>query len=125
VHPELRPLKKFMAASVPRFLRASRLSYLPLKCIIGSWRIEIEDDINLVFNVVMLPADEFTRAKSYLATPTLTTPSLHYGRFAPAYGFKDTKEIIVPADEADPENYAKAYFLEAFNLPPGQGERSI
>ncbi|MDR3425137.1 MAG: DnaJ domain-containing protein [Alphaproteobacteria bacterium] len=108
--------KIYMAASIPRSIRAARLGYLPLQAIIGCRFIKKENDLNLVFDIVMLPEDQFLRAKFYLSVPDMMGADLHSGRFMPPYILRDIKEIIVPADEADPEKYAKAYFKKEFRL---------
>lgn len=44
-------------------------------------------------------------------------PALKLGAtFTPGFVFSDAKEVTVPADEQDPESYAKAYFLAQFGL---------
>jgi hypothetical protein len=105
--------RKYMAASVPRFLRVARLSYLPLQSVIGCWYIERRNDVHYIFDIIMLPADQFMRAKSYLGVPDAAAPTLSRS-IATSYVLKDTKEIIVPDNEVKPEIYARDYFLTLF-----------
>jgi DnaJ domain len=111
-----RPITRYMAASIPRFIRIARLGYLRLDSIIGSWFIAKENDLNYVFDVIMLPERQFLRARLYLGVPDSASPSLSRGGFLPAYIPKDVKTIIVPPDEPYPEVYAKNHFIEAFGL---------
>ncbi|HUY69133.1 MAG TPA: hypothetical protein VMV79_07515 [Alphaproteobacteria bacterium] len=106
--------RTYMAASVPRFIRTARLSHLPLNTIIGYWFTKAADNSHYVFDVIMLPALEFLRTKSYLAVPDTASPSLQAGKFAPPYIPKDVKEVTVPSDEADPESFARAHFIKEF-----------
>jgi curved DNA-binding protein CbpA len=114
--PTKNPPKKYMAAYVPRSIRTARLGYLPLHTIIGSKALKKENDISFVFDYFMLPEDQFLRAKSYLSSPEVVLPALQYGKFAPPYTLKDIKEVFVPEDEPDPEEYAKNYFRTEFAL---------
>ena len=107
---------KYMAASVPRHIRVARLSHVRLNSVIGSWFVNNEKGSNYVFDVLMLSEKEFMRARTYLGAPAIANPALEAGRFAPPYVLKDTKEVSVPANELDPESYAKAHFVKEFNL---------
>ena len=107
---------KYLAASVPRSVRTARLSYLPPNAIIGCWFTQIENQLNFIYDVVMLPEVQFTRAKSYLAAPETAIPSLQYGKFSPPYILTDLKTVTVPPEESDPYLYAKTYFLLQFDL---------
>jgi len=108
----------YFAASIPRSVRSARLSHLPVGYIIGSWHIEVKNDLNQVFDVIMLPEKEFNRARMYLGAPTVVDPSLSRGGVTPPYVPKDTKQVVVPEGEADPRAFAKEYFLREFNLLP-------
>jgi hypothetical protein len=108
--------KKYMAASIPRSIRTTRLPYLPLNTIIGCTFTKKENDINYVFDIIMLPEDQFIRAKSYLGSPAIMSADLQYGKFSPPYIPRDTKEVIIPPDELDPEKYARNYFKKAFKI---------
>jgi hypothetical protein len=108
--------RKYMAASIPRSIRTARLGYLPVQTIIGRHFTQKENDINLIFDVVMLPEEQFIRAKAYLAMPEALGAHLQYGKFSPAYTPRDTKEIIVPPGEANPEKFARDYFVKEFGL---------
>jgi len=109
--------RKYMAASVPRYLRTTRLAYLPLHTIIGTRYVQGAGGAHVVFDVVMLEAHQFQRMKSNVGLQHLPAPALKAGpEFAPAFILADAREVVVPADENDPENYAKNYFLKLFDL---------
>ena len=111
------PPKRYLACSVPRFLRQDRLRYLSLQSLIGS-RIQRGDKgNNLIFDIVMLPADQFQRMKLNVGLPLVLNLELKREREFPI-GFvpSDTKQIVVPADEPDPEAFARDYFKKAFGL---------
>ena len=107
---------KYMAASVPRSIRTARLGYLPVHTIIGTKSVVLHDGTHYIMDVIMLPQDQFLRAKSYLATPEIALPALQYGKFAPAYTPRDIAEFIVPKNTENPEAIARAYFIEKFGL---------
>lgn len=108
---------KYMAGSVPRYLRQTRLGYLPLNCILGSRAQKGNTDENLIFDVVMLPVKDFQRMRSYVGNAPVITPTLKFGSsYEPVFLLKDVKEVIVPKDEPDPENFARNYFLGVFGL---------
>ena len=105
-----------MAASVPRFLRQSRLAYLPLKCVIGSRLIQGEGS-NLYFDIVMLPVPEFQRMRGNVGLQHVNAPALKAGpTFNPGFVLTDAKQVIVPDNEPNPEAFAKNHFLVLFGL---------
>jgi hypothetical protein len=109
--------RRYMAASVPRFLRQSRLGYLPLDCIIGSHITRGDKGNNLYFDVIMLPPREFQRMRHNVGLQYIITPHLQMGStFNPCFILTDTREVTIPADEPDPLHYARKYFLEKFGL---------
>jgi hypothetical protein len=108
--------KKYLAAFLPRSIRAARLDYLPARTIIGYKVTKKPGDLNLVFDCIMLPEDQFVRARSYLAAPDVMGAALGQGKFSPPYILKDIKEIVVSAGEDDPEEFAKNYFLKVFGI---------
>jgi hypothetical protein len=103
------PPKKYRAASVPRFLRISRLAYLPPQSIIGSHSIPGENGARVVFDVVMLPVEEFQRMRAHIGLQVMPTAALN-----------DMKELAVPPEESDAEVFARNYFQLEFGLkePP-------
>jgi len=109
-------VRKYFAASVPRSIRTARLSHLPLRTVIGFRAIARPNDISLIMDIIMLPEDQFVRAKSWLSAPETVLPALQYGKFSPPYILKDTKEVLVPEGEQDPENFAKEYFKKEFGV---------
>lgn len=117
VHAEspTRPEIKYVAASIPRFIRTARLAHVPVNCIIASWHVEQENDLNYIFDIIMLPEREFLRARMYLSTPNIS-PALQRGAFVPSYIPKDIKSVTVPAGEHHPERYARDYFLKEFGV---------
>ena len=116
--------KKYFAASVPRSVRTTRLSYLPPSAVIGCWFIKTENQLNFIYDVIMLADVQFARAKSYLATPETAIPSLHHGKFSPPYTLTDLKEVVVPTDEPDPHAFAKAHFMLQFDLVKAEAHKS-
>jgi hypothetical protein len=106
-----------MAASVPRFLRQTKLGYLPLKCIVGSRLLRGDGGANLYFDIIMLPVPEFVRMRTNVGLQHVLAPALKAGpTFNPGYVLADTKQVIVPENEPDPEAYAKSHFLTMFGL---------
>lgn len=120
--------KRYMAGSIPRFLRQTKLGYLPLNCLIGSRVIHGERGNNLVLDVIMLPAPEFQRMKSNIGLEHVLAPSLKMdATFKPGFVIVDKKEVAVPAGEPDPEAYAREYFMKEFGLlspEPPDGDKN-
>jgi hypothetical protein len=108
--------QKYLAASIPRSIRAARLRQVRLESIIGSWHRESSPGQFLVYDVVMLPEQEFIRMRAALASTTQGTPSLQQSSVVPPYIPTDTKEFIVPAGEADAFAFAKQHFVQEFKL---------
>jgi hypothetical protein len=106
----------FTAASIPRFLHRSRLPWLRLEAIIGSWAIEDPHDIHLTYDVIMLPEPEFMRARTCLTTPQISTPALRYDSFTVSYIPKDIKHITIFSWEKDPTREAARHFIKMFGL---------
>lgn len=112
----------YMAASVPRFLRTTKLAYLPLQCIIGSRVQQGANGNHLIFDVIMLPVALFQRMKMNVGLQHVVTPVPvpgGEGSFNPCFVLQDAKQVIVPEDEGDPEGFAKAYFRGVFKLENG------
>lgn len=107
--------RKYYAASIPRSIRAARLRQLRLENIVGSWSRESQPGQLAVFDVIMLPAQEFTRARAMLASPDVGMAN-ERGGMTPPYIPADVKEVTVPDGESDPFAFAKAYFKKAFGL---------
>lgn len=106
-----------MAGSVPRFLRQSRLAYIPAQCIIGSKQQTGDGKTNLIFDFVMLPMQEFTRMRSQVGLQHVIAPGPKIGpTLNPGFVITNVKEVTVPEEEPDPENYAKTYFMLQFGL---------
>ena len=112
--------RRYLAGSVPRSLRASRLSYLPLDAVIGSWSIENPRDLNQTFDVIMLPELDFRRAQYRLAEGQLSTPALQRGTLQVAYSIKDIRVVAVPADISDPYRHALGQLAQLFDLHIGR-----
>jgi len=109
--------RKYIAASVPRFIRQSRLGYLPAQRIIGSKLSPGQGSGNLYFDIVMAPAQEFQRIKNGVSLAPVVAPNPQPGlNLNASFIMADIKEVVVPPDEADPEQYAKNYFLMHFGL---------
>lgn len=106
----------FLAASVPRHIRQSRLSYLPLSCVIGS-RVYQTDGGGVAFDVIMLPPQQFQRMQAYISLQHVIAPMPEMsGSHQPVYTLRDTKQVSVPDGEADAEGFARAYFLKEFGF---------
>lgn len=109
--------RTYMAASVPRFLRQTRLGYLPLSCIIGSRLLVGDGGSNLIFDIVMLPVQEFQRMRTNVGVQHVVEPSLKAGpSFNPVFVLADSKTFVVPEGVRDPEALAKNHFLNLFGL---------
>ena len=107
----------YYAASVPRFLRETRLGYLPLNCVIGSKITRGAAGSNLVFDIVMLQDQQFQRMRQNVGLQHVASPALQMGGgFSPGFVLADAKKIVVPAGEADPQGYARQYFMVQFGL---------
>ena len=106
----------FVAASIPRFIRTSCLSHLGLEAIIGSWAIENKNDINLMYDVIMLPKHEFMRARTHLASPFTTSPALRRGNPFTTYIPSDIKEITLDASRENSWRTAALHFIREFGL---------
>jgi hypothetical protein len=107
---------KYMAASIPRYIRTSRLFYLPRQAIIGSRLMQPKAGTPLMYDIVMLPEDAFKRARLSLGMETAGSMELNMSRWTPTYIPRDTREVHVPPEERDPYRYAKNYFLGEFGL---------
>jgi hypothetical protein len=109
--------KTYMAGSVPRFLRQSKLSHLPYASVIGSHAIRADNGSSLYFDIIMLPLPEFQRMRSYVGLQHVNTPVLQpAGDLKPSFVITNAKQVTAPADEPNPEEYAKNYFLLEFGL---------
>lgn len=108
---------KFVAASVPRYIRNARLFYLGRDTIIGS-RLVKNNSGNLVYDVIMLPEQEFMRAKLLLSLAVGQSSSLELtmSKMTPAYSPVDARSFIVPPSDPDPWGAARAHFRELFKL---------
>jgi hypothetical protein len=108
---------KYMAASVPRFIRAARLFYLGRDSIIGSRMVRSPGTHHgYVYDIIMLPEMEFKRARLRLSMEGYGLLELTMSKLTPPYIPIDTKEIIVPAGEADPAAFARLHFMAEFDL---------
>jgi hypothetical protein len=111
----IRPAQKYMAASILRSIRQSRLGHLPRHVVIGSIAIERKNDLNVIYDVIMLPAAQFMRARSHLAAPA---PSMHLnpGEFSPPYIPHHVKEFMVPSGAPYAEKTAQEHFKKEFGI---------
>jgi hypothetical protein len=102
----------YLAASIPRNVRMSKLNHVPNSAVIGCWHVRDERGGFQVFDVVMLPEDEFNHAKNHMATITPMSMSPKASGAAPVtFSPRDTKEFDAPNAEA-----ASAYFKKEFKL---------
>jgi hypothetical protein len=109
--------RKYWAASVPRHVRLARPGFLPQSCVIGT-RIVRNANTNMFIDVVMMLASEFRIMRTNISVNLVLAPALKLGANLPEPGFifTDIREVVVPADEPDPYNFAKNYFLQKFCL---------
>jgi hypothetical protein len=111
---------EYIAASVPRFLRQTKLAYLPPEKIIGTHYTECSQGGKLVYDVIMLSPQQFSRMKAgigmQLAPAPTPTPLPNNGALFPGFVVSDAKRLVVPETEPDPESFARAYFLKEFGL---------
>ncbi len=109
--------KRYMAGSIPRFLRQTKLGYLPLNCLLGSRIQRGNEGVNLIYDFVMLTIPEFQRVKSNIGLQHVLAPALKIDTtFSPGFVITDAKTCIVQLKETDPEGYARSYFLMQFGL---------
>lgn len=108
--------RTYMAAAVPRAMRQSRLGYLPLNCVLGSQSSKGPNGDNRIFDIIMLPAKEFMRMKSYIGLQHLMAPELKMGSFQPGFVLRNVKSVTVPQGEDAPEDYARARLMEQFGV---------
>ncbi len=108
---------RYCAASVPRYIRNARLFYLGIKSVIGSKLVK-NNSGGLVYDIIMLPEQEFMRAKLLLSLPVGQTSSIDLSpsKMTPAYSPMDAKCVTIPPGEYDPYNYARNWFMEKFGL---------
>lgn len=112
------PVRKFVAASVPRYLRQTKLGYLPLDCVIGSHSVVNASGARLVYDVIMLPVKEFMRMRANIGLRHAATPKLELdGVFQPAFVLADRHTVTVPAGHKEPQAFARDYFIRHFRLP--------
>jgi hypothetical protein len=104
---------KYMAASIPRFIRNARLFYLGRDAIIGSRMV---GSPGMVYDVIMLSQREFMRARLRLSMEGYGIQELTMSKLTPPYIPMDVKEITVPPEEADPETFAKMYFWKEYGI---------
>lgn len=103
---------RYMAASIPRFIRYARLAHLPAHAVIGSWQ-----QGTLTYDVVMLAEKEFHAARTHLASAAPI--SAHVGLqslIAPAFAPRDTKSFVPLGKGPAAIEEARAFFKQAFHL---------
>lgn len=110
-----RPAQRYMAAPILRSMRQARLGHLPRHAVIGNIVIEKKNDLNVIYDIIMLPAGAFMRARAHLSAPT---PGLQFqpGSFDAPYIPQNVKEFIVPSDAKDAEKAAREYFKKEFGI---------
>lgn len=123
--------RHYMAASVSRYMRQTKLGYVSPRYIIGSRVTKGDGGANLYFDVVMLPPPQFQNMRTSLGARQVYAPSISAeGNFQPGIVLTDIKRVTVPEGEPDPESWAKNYFMKEFGLagseepPPGDEQGS-
>jgi hypothetical protein len=112
----MQPPQKYMAAFVPRFIRSTRLSYIPINNVIGSKMLKNERNMPMVFDLIMLPEMPFMRMKLRLSTEDMASTSLSKGNMPSAFSLKNIFEIVIPSTEKNADAFAKAHFLKEADL---------
>ncbi len=113
--------RHFIASVVPRFIRTTRLGYIPMKYVIGSRLVGDGVNSTIIYDIIMLPESEFPRARMSAGMPHVVAPAPHIGETLPVGTVpSDVRHVTVPEAEPDPEGYAKSYFREQYGLlsPP-------
>lgn len=109
--------RTYMAASVPRAVRQSRLGYLPLNCVIGTKYIRGNDGQNFIFDIIMLPARDFQKMRMYIGLQHIVTPELTMGgSYQSSFAIGDARAVTVEPGEGDPADIAGKYFKAMFGV---------
>lgn len=110
--------RTYMAGSIPRTIRATKLSHLPLNCVIGSRYVKCVDGSHFVFDVVMLPPPAFQRMRTTVSCQQAFAlePRPGGSAFSPIFVLTDVRSVTVPDEEKDPEGYARAHFVKLLRL---------
>lgn len=104
---------RYIAASIPRHIRASRAPWLRRDAVIGC----VKHPSGMVYDVVMLPAADFVRLRNRLAAQSVGLATLERGAMDAPYIPQDVKEMTVLPSESDPRLVAVRYFRNVFRLP--------
>ncbi|MDD3183180.1 MAG: hypothetical protein PHD48_10325 [Alphaproteobacteria bacterium] len=111
--------RTYIASVVPRFIRTSRLAYIPMKNVIGSRVVGDGKNSTIIYDIIMLPESEFARARMHAGMQHIIAPTPHIGETMPVGTVpSDVKRLDVPDGEPDPEAYARAYFVKAYRMEP-------
>lgn len=109
--------RRYMAGSVPRSLRQSRLGHIPFSSVIGSKHQRGKYGGNLVFDIIMLPEPEFVRMKGTVGVRQVVGPAFKAdASFQPGFVIQDQRFVVVPEDALDQEAYARTHFIKEFGL---------
>src|ERR1043166_9532640 len=103
-------MRRYVAASVPRYIRLARLPYLSANSVIGSWRAKQGNNDSLIYDVIMLRPVEFNRARVNLGLQNPGSPTLDMSKMTPAYIPLDVREVLIPKDETNPHAFARKSF---------------
>ncbi len=109
----------YMAATVPRYIRQTKLARLPENAVIGTRALKAEDGTHQVYDVIMLPFQVFQRMKLHAGFQPVVSPDLRpkgEDVFTPIFVPMDVRQVTVPEGETDPAAYAKAHFVKLFRL---------
>lgn len=110
---------RFISAAIPRAMRQKRLWYFGLRSVIGSIEANTSYHGPTYFDVMMFTPTQYERARTYLSTQNPGMPGLDRGGDNFVYIPQHVYAVEVPANEQHPEQYAKAYFREVWNLKTG------
>jgi hypothetical protein len=112
--------KTYLAASVPRYLRQTRLGYLPLHSLIGVRVIRnLAGVASQIFDVIMLSQGEFQRMRMNVSLQHIASPALKMGGGIDAvFVLTDTKQVVVQADDPNPMATARKFLVQEFAKDP-------
>jgi len=109
--------RTYVASAIPRFVRTTRLGYIPMRSVIGSRLVGDGKNATIIYDIIMLPEAEFARARMHAGMQHVLAPTPHIGETMPVGVLpSDVKRLRVPEGEQNPEAYARAYFVKAYAL---------
>lgn len=110
--------RKYMAGWVPRYIRQTKLGYLPIDSVICTQNARsAESGVNNYTDLVMLPVQDFERMRSAVGLQHVLAPALSPMKIpGAAFIIRDPRQVTVPANHPDPKAYARSYFLKNYGV---------